>query len=135
MLNPPVRHAYERGVRPDDLAMMRANRDWAEPRTRVAGASDMQMTRGRDRHGRAVPARAGAAAREGRDEGGYAVGDEESDEVPRVRLNRDMASRDAARRCVGCRPRPVGVGRSRGGELAFVDGATAEDAEAACEDV
>ena len=124
---------YERGVRADEVAMMRAI-DWAEPEDALAWLDQIAETPPETVTVAAfLLARAPLLAKDV--EGGYVVGDEESDESA-VRLDRDTAQRDAARRRVARADRErVGVGRARGRRAAFVDGATPEDAEAACEDV
>lgn len=124
---------FERGVRADELAMMRAV-EWAEPENSLAWLDQIAETPAETvTVGAFLLARAPLLAKDV--EGGYVVGDEESDESP-VRLDRDTASvmlRDSAWR-LPTAAEWEWVARE-GGELAFVDGATAEDAEAACEDV
>ncbi|HSN28903.1 MAG TPA: hypothetical protein VLT45_21595 [Kofleriaceae bacterium] len=132
---------FERGVRPDELEMMRA-REWSEPepsggeRSEDALAWLDEIAKAGTETVTVAPfllARAPLLARDV--DGGWVVGDEESDESA-VRLDQDMAS-------VLLRDSPFRVPTSiewewvarEGGELPFVDGADAEDAEAACEDV
>jgi hypothetical protein len=124
---------FERGVRPDELAMMRAI-DWAEPEDALAWLDQIAETPAETVTVAAfLLARAPLLAKDV--EGGYVVGDEESDESA-VRLDRDTAGvmlRDGAWR-VPTANEWEWVARE-GGELPFVDGANPEDAEAACEDV
>ena len=124
---------FERGVREDELAMMRA-REWAEPEDALAWLDEIAKT-GTETVTVApfLLARAPLLARDV--DGGWVVGDEESDESA-VRLDADLAGailRDSPFRA------PTSIEwewvAREGGSLAFVDGADAEDAEAACEDV
>jgi len=124
---------YERGVRADELAMMRA-RQWDESEHSLGWLDQIAQTPTETVTVEAfLLARAPLLAKD--IEGGWVIGDEESDESA-VRLDRDTATvvlRDGAWR-VPTSNEWEWVARE-GGELPFVDGATPEDAEAACEDV
>jgi hypothetical protein len=124
---------FERGLRADELAMMRAV-SWGDAEQALAWLDELAKVPPETvTVGAFLLARAPLLAKDF--DGGNVVGDEDSDESA-IRIDADTAAallRDGPWRV------PTSIEwewvAREGGELAFVDGATPEDAEAACEDV